>query len=227
MISRKQVDGIYYITHVLIPPLERVFNLVGVDVRGWYDEMPKPLRIEQEDTINLSPRKQKEATDDEKSKIVDHFHSCRCLVCRSIITNEGEASGCLGFDATYNFSGSRELCTSCLRDPYKAILSLLNRVKKLERRLVDTHRVCSSCTGAAMSEQIECMSTDCPWLFSRKKAEDKGDQVARLQELVRELELCIGLGESLASPPPQEPEECHNRESSMETTPCPDDDLRL
>ena len=81
----------YYITQVLLPPLERVFNLVGADVRSWYDEMPKSLRVEQEDTISLSPRKQKEVMDDERSKIVDHFRSCHCLVCHSM-TTEGEIS---------------------------------------------------------------------------------------------------------------------------------------
>lgn len=76
---------------MLIPPLERVFNLVGADVRGWYDEMPKSVRVEPEDATNPSPRGQREAVDDEKSKIVDHFRSCRCLVCHSI-TAEGESS---------------------------------------------------------------------------------------------------------------------------------------
>lgn len=110
----------------------------------------------------------------------------------------------------------KELCPRCLWDPYKATLSLSNRVKKLERRLVDTHRVCSSCTGAAVSEQIECMSIDCPWLYSRKKAEDKADQVARLQELIKELGLNASLEESL--PPSPEGEEDKTRESSTETT---------
>jgi len=89
MISRRQIDGVYYITQVLLPPLERVFNLVGADVRSWYDEMPRSLRIEQEDTIDLSPKRLKEVEDDERLKIVDHFRSCRCLVCHST-TTEGE-----------------------------------------------------------------------------------------------------------------------------------------
>lgn len=77
---------------MLIPPLERIFNLVGADVRGWYEEMPKSLRVELEDAINLSPRRQKEAADDDEgSKIVDHFRNCRCLVCHST-TTEGESS---------------------------------------------------------------------------------------------------------------------------------------
>ncbi|CAK9439135.1 uncharacterized protein LODBEIA_P33590 [Lodderomyces beijingensis] len=35
------LDYEYYITRVLIPPLERIFNLMGADVRGWYNQMPK------------------------------------------------------------------------------------------------------------------------------------------------------------------------------------------
>ena len=89
LFSRRQIDGVYYITQVLLPPLERVFNLVGADVRSWYDEMPRSFRVEQEDTVDLSPRKLKEVVDDKKSKIVDHFRSCSCLVCRST-TTEGE-----------------------------------------------------------------------------------------------------------------------------------------
>ncbi|KAI5952782.1 REV3 [Candida jiufengensis] len=38
------LDYEYYITRVLIPPLERIFNLIGADVRGWYKEMPRFTR---------------------------------------------------------------------------------------------------------------------------------------------------------------------------------------
>ncbi|CAL1214911.1 unnamed protein product [Candida parapsilosis] len=38
------LDYEYYITRVLIPPLERIFNLMGADVRGWYRELPKFTR---------------------------------------------------------------------------------------------------------------------------------------------------------------------------------------
>jgi len=67
------------------------------------------------------------------------------------------------------------------------------------------------------------MSTDCSWLYSRKKAEDKVDQVARLQELIEELELNASLEElstPLLSP---EPEEDHTRGNSTETTFWPEE----
>ncbi|KAI5948707.1 REV3 [Candida theae] len=38
------LDYEYYITRVLIPPLERIFNLMGADVRGWYKDLPKFTR---------------------------------------------------------------------------------------------------------------------------------------------------------------------------------------
>lgn len=69
-----------------------------------------------------------------------------------------------------------------------------------------------------MSEHIECMSTDCPWFYSRKKAEEKADQVARLQELMKELELNASPGGSATPTPLPEPEEVHTRDSSVEMT---------
>lgn len=38
-----ELDSDYYINKVLIPPLERIFNLFGVDVRAWVKEIPKML----------------------------------------------------------------------------------------------------------------------------------------------------------------------------------------
>lgn len=74
-----------------------------------------------------------------------------------------------------------------------------------------------------MSEQIECISTDCPWIYSRKKAEDKMEQVARLQELMKELELNASLEELTTPSLSPEPEEDHTRGSSTETTFWPED----
>ena len=38
------LDYEYYITRVLIPPLERIFNLIGIDITGWYRQMPIVMR---------------------------------------------------------------------------------------------------------------------------------------------------------------------------------------
>ncbi|RKP30691.1 DNA/RNA polymerase [Metschnikowia bicuspidata] len=38
------LDHEYYISRVLIPPLERIFNLIGVNVKDWYQDMPRTTR---------------------------------------------------------------------------------------------------------------------------------------------------------------------------------------
>ncbi|KAK3396123.1 hypothetical protein B0T20DRAFT_416717 [Sordaria brevicollis] len=55
------LDADYYINKNIIPPLERIFNLVGANVRTWYEEMPKVqvLRkgaVEDEDAATAAPK---------------------------------------------------------------------------------------------------------------------------------------------------------------------------
>lgn len=74
---------------MLIPPLERIFNLVGADVRSWFDDMPKSLRVDQPD-VTLSPRKNKKSDMVANAfKIDDHFTSSHCLICKAL-TPDGE-----------------------------------------------------------------------------------------------------------------------------------------
>ena len=87
--SPKRLDAAYYISRVLIPPLERIFNLVGADVRSWFEDMPKSLRADQPD-VTASPRKNKKSIMVANAfKIDDHFTSSHCLICGTL-TPEGE-----------------------------------------------------------------------------------------------------------------------------------------
>lgn len=77
--SQLRLDALYYITRVLIPPLERIFNLVGADVKQWFNEMPKTLIPEL-----VSPRKPKTvqaSQTPDRININEHFQSTQCLSC--------------------------------------------------------------------------------------------------------------------------------------------------
>ncbi|KAH9944384.1 uncharacterized protein BXZ73DRAFT_87292 [Epithele typhae] len=167
--NHKRLDATYYISRVLIPPLERIFNLVGADVRSWYDEMPKSLRADQPD-VTLSPRKSKskEAIAANAHKIDDHFLSSRCLICG-------------GFTPEV-------LCDLCRTDYPLSMSELLARIHKTERRLMDVHLVCSSCSGIAPGEPVDCETLDCPWFYERQKTYAKSDALATIHELVDDLE---------------------------------------
>ncbi|EPQ60815.1 DNA/RNA polymerase, partial [Gloeophyllum trabeum ATCC 11539] len=142
----KRLDANYYISNVLIPPLERIFNLVGADVRSWYDEMPKAIKVDPIDPLMLSPKKRRDATLN-RLKIEEHFQNSDCIVCGA--------------------STSAGLCEDCVIDPQPTITSLLSQVRAAERRLKDAHEVCSSCALSPRGEPILCDSLDCSWLFER------------------------------------------------------------
>jgi DNA polymerase zeta len=51
--------------------------------------------------------------------------------------------------------------------------------------------MCVSCTASEPSEPIECESLDCPWMFERKKAEDKVESISVLEECINDLSVDI------------------------------------
>lgn len=163
-----QIDAVYYIEKVLMPPLERIFNLVGADVRAWYEEMPKAIEVDQHDPLASSPKKPKRYTTS-RSNIDEHFSSMRCLACNCPALAEG-------------------ICEDCQVNSQEAIPNLLRRLHKGERRLLDTHKVCATCTANALAEPIECVNIDCPWLYERNKAERKTDFLEGLQAVVEDLD---------------------------------------
>ncbi|KAI0047841.1 hypothetical protein FA95DRAFT_1492015 [Auriscalpium vulgare] len=166
--GHEHLDGTYYISRVLIPPLERVFNLVGADVRAWCDEMPKRIRSDQVDAVLMSPKKGAvEASAMDRPKIEEHFRNFQCFTCG-------------GFTAD-------GVCDNCCLTPQETIAQLLSRIRIAEKRLRETHEVCGTCTRAEPLEPILCESLDCGWLFARKKAEANAEEIELLSELVEEV----------------------------------------
>ncbi|KAF9568379.1 hypothetical protein CPC08DRAFT_402859 [Agrocybe pediades] len=162
-----QLDALYYITRVLIPPLERIFNLVGADIKQWFNEMPKSSQIAE----LVSPKKPKPGTparSPEKPNIDLHFLHVRCLSCG-------------GPSPSY-------VCYTCLISPQESITRLGFQIKKKEKRLKDSHLICSTCTGLSPADPILCESLDCPWFYARRKAEAEMEMVPLYVELSEELE---------------------------------------
>ncbi|KAJ3760352.1 hypothetical protein EV360DRAFT_93611 [Lentinula raphanica] len=159
-----QLDAAYYISRVLIPPLERIFNLVGADVRQWYNDMPKARQIE---VASPSKRGRPQVIELDHRNINEHFDRSECLICGNI-AHEG-------------------LCTNCRRQPQLTLAGLSNRIRSNEQRLVDTHKVCASCTGTNLEEAEQCESLDCSWLYARKRVEGRIEFLEILRDFVQEV----------------------------------------
>lgn len=79
------------------------------------------------------------------------------------------------------------ICTTCKRDSGQSIASLLTRLRRAETSLAQVHRICSACSNSVPGEEIHCWSFDCPWLFERKRVENKVALSHDLPVLIEEL----------------------------------------
>lgn len=140
-----ELDAEYYITKNIIPPLERIFNLVGANVRQWYDETPKVHRMRRIETGLPS--------DMNKKTLESYMRSLSCLICRKKVEDT-----------------DIPICQSCSsQHPDQSMFTIMARLQRAERRLDNLHRICRSCMGVAFGDEVSCDSKDCPVFYSRTR----------------------------------------------------------
>ena len=143
-----ELDAEYYISKNIVPPLERIFNLVGANVRQWYDEMPKYQRIRRVEAGLVTDGKE---TAMSKKTLESYMKSSTCLVCRDPLDSEAP------------------LCNSCYQQSASSLLQLRSRLVKAEKKAAQLAKICRSCDGSGWSEEIRCDSKDCPVFYSRTR----------------------------------------------------------
>jgi DNA polymerase zeta len=78
--EHSELDADYYISKNLIPPLSRIFDLVGANVRSWYDDMPKVQRVRR---VDVDPTLLAEMDGHiSKATLESFMKSSLCLVCK-------------------------------------------------------------------------------------------------------------------------------------------------
>lgn len=146
--DQNELDAEYYILKNLIPPLERIFNLVGANVRQWYDEMPKFQRIRRIDTGSLAGGSELIML---KKTLESYMKSSSCLVCREKL-DEG-----------------LPICCACTQNPHSSLLTLRSRFNKAEKKAIDIEKICRSCAGLSWGEEVKCDSKDCAVFYTRAR----------------------------------------------------------
>jgi DNA polymerase zeta len=154
-----RLDAEYYITKTLIPPLERIFNLVGANVRNWYEDMPKIYGRNQKELHNIRDLSRRSNT----TTLHSFMRSRLCTVCKVEETDEGIAVSELVVDCL-------DLCHSCREDPTESAYILAGRSQISERRHLQLQAICSDCCSIPFGEEVSCNSRDCPLFYSRLKA---------------------------------------------------------
>ena len=173
--DHNELDAEYYISKNLIPPLERIFNLVGANVRQWYDEMPKFQRIRRIDVESLVRSKELIVS---KKTLESYMKSSACVICSDKL-EEGSP-----------------ICNRCMQHAHTSILTLRSRQSMAERKAINLEKVCRSCAGLAWGDDVCCDSKDCPVFYTRarhmaslKTATAVADSVMKVLEAARESSL--------------------------------------
>ena len=143
-----ELDSEYYISKNLIPPLERIFNLVGANVRQWYDEMPKFQHIRRIENSSTLRSKDLNIT---KKTLESYMKSSSCLVCRNKLEAE------------------LPICSNCMQYPNTSLLTLRSRLNRVVKKATNLEKVCRSCAGLTWGEEVACDSKDCPVLYTRTR----------------------------------------------------------
>ncbi|KAF1982875.1 hypothetical protein K402DRAFT_424261 [Aulographum hederae CBS 113979] len=181
----KELDAEYYISKNWIPPLERIFNLMGANVRGWWEEMPKVVRVwdtgagSTDATTVSAIAKPGNAFG---KTLESYLKSSSCIVCKAKLPSLPKTV------PAQHQQLAPPLCRACLETPHLSLLALRTRIKEAEERVRRVEDVCRSCSGLAFGEEVRCDSRDCPvfWTRGREKARLRG--MGRVSNVVEALE---------------------------------------
>ena len=146
--DNEELDAEYYILKNLIPPLERIFNLVGVNVRQWYDEMPKYQRVRRREAEILAGGKELIMS---KKTLESYMKASTCIVCHEKLEEE------------------MTICAKCKEHANSSLMTLQLQLNRLERKAADLENVCRSCASLAWGEEVKCDSKDCPVFYTRTR----------------------------------------------------------
>ncbi|KAG9493376.1 hypothetical protein GDO78_001340 [Eleutherodactylus coqui] len=152
-----RINATYYITKQILPPLNRVFSLIGVDVFSWFDELP---RIQKAYSAYSTMRHELDAR---KGTISQYFTTLHCPICDEL-TQHG-------------------ICSKCRSQPQHVVVILNQEIRELEYKQDQLVKLCKNCTGCC-DQQIQCVSLNCPVLFKLSRVSRELSKGPYLRQLL-------------------------------------------
>uniref|UniRef100_A0A673FY24 DNA polymerase zeta catalytic subunit n=1 Tax=Sinocyclocheilus rhinocerous TaxID=307959 RepID=A0A673FY24_9TELE len=153
-----RLNATYYITKQILPPLARIFNLIGVDVFSWYHELPRVQKA----WSSVSGGGE-EGT--RKCTISQYFTTLHCPVCDELTQ--------LG------------VCERCRAEPQRVAFHLHQDLRLWESQQDQLLKVCRSCSGSA-ERQVPCVSLDCPVLYKLSRVNRHLSRGSYLRQLLEQ-----------------------------------------
>ncbi|XP_016072971.1 PREDICTED: DNA polymerase zeta catalytic subunit isoform X1 [Miniopterus natalensis] len=149
-----RLNATYYITKQILPPLARVFSLIGIDVFSWYHELPR---------IQKATSSSRSEPEGRKGTISQYFTTLHCPVCDDL-TQHG-------------------ICSRCRSQPQHVAVILNQEIRELERKQEQLVKICKNCTGC-FDRHIPCVSLNCPVLFKLSRVNRELSKAPYLRQLL-------------------------------------------
>ncbi|KAH8372951.1 hypothetical protein KR009_008781 [Drosophila setifemur] len=156
-----KINAIYYITKAIIPPLNRCLLLIGADVRDWFASLPRKLLM----TPAVGMASEVAGGKGAKSTISQYFSTTNCVI------------DC-GRQA---FAG---ICTDCLKNASLCVVTLSDKMARLERGYQLTRQICQTCCGRL--GDLQCDSLDCPVRYVLEGKRRDLQQIGHFRKLLEE-----------------------------------------
>ncbi|XP_041109581.1 DNA polymerase zeta catalytic subunit-like [Polyodon spathula] len=151
-----RLNAAYYITKQILPPLQRIFTLIGVNVFSWYQQLPRTQKAS-------SVAGNGEAGG--KGTISRYFTTLHCPVCDELTQ--------LG------------ICSRCRSQPQHVGLILLQEIRDWEHRQAQLLQICKNCTGC-VERQVQCVSLACPVLYKLSRVSRELSKAPYLRQLLNQ-----------------------------------------
>jgi DNA polymerase zeta len=164
-----RLNATYYIRKQIIPPLERCFNLMGINVAAWYEELPRVYRCSNAFAVGSLPAHGSTGAQGvaghrrpPRGTIAQYYQSQHCIVCDTLTRGA--------------------FCPDCTAEPQRTILTLYERQSRVEAKHQVMLSICFRCTGAREAD-VACVSVDCPVYFERARLGHKLQGAISLHDL--------------------------------------------
>jgi len=155
-----RTNGHYYVTKVLIPPLNRCLLLVGADCFSWFSELPRHL-INSAPTMPLRGAKLAGGA----QVISEYFVARKCTACEE--------------------PSMKPLCEGCSGNPGQGALLLSLQLQSVHSLTEQLGLLCLSCAGHQGGSS--CNSLDCPIMYRRVRAIQRRERGQALEELLGDI----------------------------------------
>ncbi|XP_028970573.2 DNA polymerase zeta catalytic subunit isoform X2 [Esox lucius] len=156
--SGLRLNATYYITKQILPPLQRLFQLIGVNVLSWYQELPRVQKAS-------CPTVARGEDVGRKGTISQYFTTLHCPVCDELTQ--------LG------------VCASCRAEPQRVAVTLYQDMRLWESQQDQLLKICRNCSGSA-ERQVPCVSLDCPVLYKLSRANRQLSKAPYLRQLLEQ-----------------------------------------